>query len=220
MSLLVLCNVCFAKDPPKPALSGPYCDPPKLDASYYLNANDKTAEGIDLPSVTKTVEQALKCYQALSGGADPTHPKGLPKLGSVTMDFKTTTGKSAGISVSFFIFKVGASKEKDVTDDVAFKYSVPKALALTKTGPALVARNQPVSFFEQLVNDIKAAADAAQTQSQVLGMPLSNVTITVSYGIKIDLSAGVSFPISLVTLGGNGDYNKNNTQTLALSFGQ
>jgi len=49
---------------------------------------------------------------------------------------------------------------------------------------------------------------------------LSKVQIQVAYGIKFDANVGVTVPISLVTVGGNGDYNKNNTQTITLVFGQ
>jgi hypothetical protein len=42
--------------------------------------------------------------------------------------------------------------------------------------------------------------------------------VTVSYGVKYDVSAAATVPIQLVTISGNGDYNKNNTQSVMLTF--
>ncbi|MGB8788886.1 MAG: trypco2 family protein, partial [Candidatus Acidiferrales bacterium] len=171
-----------------------------------------------LPSVVQTVEQALKCYQALSGQTDAMQPKGLPKLNSVEMDFKVTTGKTVGLTFSIFVFKIGGSHEKDVTDDLKFTYSVPKKIALPQT--LTLATVQPADLFQELVNDIRAAGLAAQAQSTAMGLPLSQVSIAISYGIKFDANASLNVPVQLVTIGGNGDYNKNTTQTITLKFGE
>jgi hypothetical protein len=177
---------------------------------------DQTA---DLPSVVKTVEQALKCYQLLSQEKDPMQPKGLPKLSRAEMDFKTTSGATTGLSFSIFVFKVGASREKDVTNEVKFTYSVPKPAVQAGIAPHIV-KPQPAPLYAELVKEVEAAAHAAQSQSTALGMPLSMVTITVAYGIKFDGNIAINVPVELVTIGGNGDYNKNNTQTITLTFGQ
>jgi hypothetical protein len=169
----------------------------------------------DLPSVVQTVEQALQCYQALTQQSDPLQPKGLPKLSSVVMDFKTTTGETVGASFSFFIFKIGGSREKDVTDDISFTYSVPKPAP-----PVRGAKPKPATLYDELVKEVQAAARAAQAQSTALGMPLSKVSISISFGIKFDGNVSINAPVQLITIGGNGDYNKNNTQTLQLTFGQ
>jgi hypothetical protein len=132
------------------------------------------------------------------------------------MDFKTTTGETAGFTFSVFVFKVGASREKDVTDDLSFTYSVP---APPTSHGAFLAKPSPAPLYAELVKEVQAAARAAQAQSTALGMPLSKVGISVAYGIKFDGNVSLSVPIELVTIGGNGDYNKNNTQTITLSFG-
>lgn len=191
--------------------------PATVTAYENKNVKDQPADTVNLAAVVQLVDQALRCYQALSKDLDPLQPKGLPKITSAAMDFKTTTGKTVGFSFSIFVFKVGASREKDVTDDVSFTYSVPKvALPPTKG----VTKPAPADLFEELVKEVAAAATAAQAQSTALGLPLSKVQIQISYGIKFDGNVGASVPISLVTIGGNGDYNKNNTQTIALTFGQ
>jgi hypothetical protein len=62
------------------------------------------------------------------------------------------------------------------------------------------------------VKEVEAAAHVAATQSSLLGLPLDKVGVTVSYCVKYDVNAAVTVPIQLVTISGNGDYNKNNTQ--------
>src|ERR1700721_986450 len=98
-------------------VTGNFCNDPKLAAPgpAYQTKNiektpDKTAH---LPAVRQTVEQALKCYQAMSQEKDPLQPKGLPKISSAVMDFKTTTGKTVGFTFSIFLFKMGAAGRKD-----------------------------------------------------------------------------------------------------------
>jgi hypothetical protein len=217
-SFLIASMSCMAQQ--KAIATEDVCGAPKpatAAASQNRNAGDLPAGTADLASVVQLVEQALKCYQALSKDLDPLQPKGLPKISSAVMDFKTTTGKTAGFSFSIFVFKVGASREKDVTDDVSFTYSVPNVTLPPTKG---VTKPTPVDLFSELVKEVAAAASAAQAQSTALGLPLTKVQIQISYGIKFDGNVGISVPISLVTIGGNGDYNKNNTQTIALTFGQ
>lgn len=202
------------------AVVGNFCDTPKLAsaASGYRteDVKEQPKDTADLASVVQTVEQALKCYQALSSEKDPLHPKGLPKLKSVQLDFKTTTSKTVGFSILIFVFKVGASREKDVTDDLTFTYSVPKKIQLPPTQG--LVKPSPAPLYEELVKEVQAAANAAQSQSKLLGIPLSNVSVAVSYGIKFDGNVAINVPVQLVTIGGNGDYNKNNTQSITLSF--
>jgi NTP-dependent ternary system trypsin peptidase co-occuring protein len=213
-------TACWAQQQAKAIVAEEVCSAPKVAAAAVAEekkGGEQPAGTADLARVVQLVDHALKCYQALSKDLDPLQPKGLPKISSATMDFKTTTGKTVGFSLSIFVFKVGASREKDVTDDIAFTYSVPKVVA---PGPKGITKPVPADLFAELVKEVAAAANAAQAQSTALGMPLSKVQITVSYGIKFDGNVAVSVPISLVTIGGNGDYNKNDTQTITLTFGQ
>jgi hypothetical protein len=221
VSLLMLSSLCFAqkKKQVQNTVQGEFCQAPTLPAPGAYKPDDAKGQPnntADLPTVVATVEQALKCYQESTKGSDPTQPNGLPKLSSAVFDFKTTTAKTAGFSISFFIFKVGASSEKDVTDDVSFTYSVPKTVPPKAAG---FVKPPPPDLFSELVKDVQAAAHAAQAQSTALGMPLSQVKIQVAFGIKIDANASLNLPVHLITIGGNGDYNKNNIQTITLTFG-
>lgn len=216
---LLVCANSSAQEKNKAAADN-FCDPPRniaADPGYRsTNIKEQPKNTADLPSVVRTVEQALKCYQALSGEKDPMHPEGLPRLNTVEMDFKTTTGTTVGLTFAIFVFKISGSRETDVTDDLKFTYSVPRKLQFPKT--LGFVKPTPAPLYEELVKDVQAAARAALAQSDALGIPLNKVSISVSYGIKFDGNLSLNAPVQLVTVGGNGDYNKNNTQTVTLSF--
>lgn len=201
------------------------CQAPKpiTNPGPGYTANDNVEQPkmtADLPSVVQTLERALECYQAVAQVKDDTQPKGLPKLTSAAMDFKATTGKTVGFTFSVFVFKIGASREKDVTDELTFTYAVPKVVLPHDANGFVKFKPVPQDLYKELVKEVQAAAAAAQAQSTALGMPLSKVGVLVSYGIKFDGNVSINVPVQLVTIGGNGDYNKNNTQTITLQFGQ
>ncbi len=79
------------------------------------------ADAGPLDLVIPQVKAALDQYQQGLGSG----PDALPALTSAEFDFKTSTATTVGGSINFFIFKVGGSHEKDVCNDVSFKYSVP-----------------------------------------------------------------------------------------------
>jgi hypothetical protein len=195
--------------------ASPACTEPSPQSTASLTATDVKAKGmVPLPVVVNLVEQALKCYQLVAatsaGGSSALQP-----LKSVNFDFKATTSKTVGFSLNILVLKIGASSEKDVTDDISFTYSVPP---LPSGGTHNLVKPTPPTLYDELVKDVQAAATAASGQSTALGKPLSEIDVTVSYGLKFDANAGVSVPIQLVTIGGNGDYNKNNVQTVKLTF--
>src|SRR5271163_1967053 len=165
-------TACGAQQQAKAIVTEEVCSAPKVAAAVAEDkkVSEQPAGTADLARVVQLVDHALKCYQALSKDLDPLQPKGLPKISSATMDFKATTGKSVGFSLSIFVFKVGASREKDVTDDISFTYSVPKVVA---PGPKSLTKAAPADLFAELVKEVAAAASAAQAQSTALGMPLS-----------------------------------------------
>jgi len=106
--------------------------------------------------------------------------------------------------------------KKDVTNDISFTYSVPKKQV--PPGGKFLTKPNPPALYAQLVADVQAAAQAAMARSTALGMPLSEVKISVAFGAKNDGSASLNIPVSLVTLGPSGDYSKNEIQTLTLTF--
>jgi len=172
----------------------------------------KQKQAVDLADAVHAVKEALDCYQTEIGSDTA---KKLPKLASVSLDFKATTAFTGGVSLSILVLKFGASRETDVTDDVTFTYQPHKTES--QPGRGLV-KPPTTSLYSGLVKEVEAAAKVAATQSTLLSLPLDKVGVTVSYGVKYDVNAAVSVPIQLVTISGNGDYNKNNTQSLTLTF--
>ena len=86
------------------------------DLSTIPKVDPKTVEQpagtVDLGSVVAALQAAIDCYEANRGAG----PDGLLPLTSAAFDFKTTTGKVGGFSINFFVFKIGASHEKDATN--------------------------------------------------------------------------------------------------------
>ena len=91
---------------------------------------------------------------------------GVPRLSSAVIVFKTTCGETVAFTFPIFVFKMGASREKDVTDDLSFTYSVPRLLAVTSYLRG--QRPSPAPLYAELVKEGQAAARA---QSTALCMP-------------------------------------------------
>jgi hypothetical protein len=175
-------------------------------------AQGSDADLVPLSAVVSQVKDALAEYQHnLGGGADA-----LPPLASAEFDFKTTVATTVGGSINLFIFKIGASHEKDVVNDVTYTYSVPKP----PTATGLLANKKPPSLKDELGRTIQSAAAAVKATGKVGNLPFSKLTVNLQYGVKWDVSGGVSAPIQFVTIGLSGDKNKNTVQSVKLVFGQ
>jgi hypothetical protein len=212
MKTLIVCCAALLAAGPLTMRGQVSCKPPVIEDSQKLDSKgvNQPAGTADLPSVIASVKAAMQCYQDNRGnGADA-----LPKLTAAAFDFKTTTGTVGGLSFSIFIFKFGASKEKDTVNDLSLTYSLPTP----KTNKGLV-KSKPQELSDALANEILAAANAVQTSQTVLGLPLSKVSVNVQFGIKFDGNASLSLPVQLVTLGPNVDHNRTNTQSVTLTFG-
>ncbi len=217
MRLLYKCAVALLLTAPLLSLCQTplQCPKPVIPDSQKLDPNlvQQPKDTADLPSVIASVQAAMQCYQDHRGNGS----NALPKLNSVSIDFKTTTGTVGGLSFSIFIIKIGGSVEKDTVSDLTLTYTAP--------APSAPPRNvnfkatPPQQLSDALANQIFAAAKAAQLSHSVLGLPLNKISITVQFGIKIDGNASLSIPVELVTLGPNADRNRATTQSVTLTFG-
>jgi hypothetical protein len=188
------------------------CKSPDLSAAKKLDPSTTKAppHTADLPSVVASVEAAINCYQANRGlGTDA-----LPPLSSVLLEFKTTTGTVGGLTLSIFIFKLGASHEKDTINDLSLTYALKPSVQRGNANKA------PRSLSDSLANGILAAASAVKAAPTVSGLPVSKVSVNVQFGIKNDGNISLNIPVQLVTLGPSYDRNKNDTQSVTLTFGQ
>jgi hypothetical protein len=168
---------------------------------------------IPLAAVIAQVTDAVQEYQN-NRGAGATQE--LPPLSSAEFDFKTTTAKTIGFSISLFIFKFGTSHEKDVVNDVTYTYSLPEP----KKGPSLQGSKPPPSLKDQLAQTIQSAAKAVKDSSTAAGLPFSKLTVNLSYGVKIDVNAEGKPVISIVTLDLSGAASKNTVQSVKVTFGK
>jgi len=159
------------------------------------------------------VQRALDAYQE-----DPTVVTGeLPKLLTADFDFKTVLDTKASFGISILVFKIGASYDKQTTNDVDFQYE-PKS---RHKGPAAAAL--PKNFQQELIDTIKAAAKAKEEQEKVKKtskdpLVFKQLSVTLGYGVTWDVNGSASVPISIVTLGPGLDHSKNSVQTVKLVF--
>jgi len=167
---------------------------------------------IPLDAVIQQVTSALARYQASLG----TGANALPPLKSAVFDFKTTVERSSGFSINLLIFTIGGSKQSDVVNEVTFSYAVPRAAAA-----ASGKRGEPASVEDELLATIQGAARAVASGAGAVGSaPLSQLAITLQYGVKRGVDAGGRAQISLVTVGLKGDKDVNAVQSLKLVFAE
>jgi hypothetical protein len=195
--------------------SAPHCPTPTVTPNPDLVGATAPPKSADLNSVVTTIESALQCYQDnRGGGADA-----LPPLIQADLDFKTTTAKTGGLSISFFIFKLSGTHEKDVTNDITFSYKVKVPTAGTR--PESTSKKQPpVLLSDALVADMQGVASAIKNRGQAAGLPLDQAKIMIQFGVVNDGSVTINAPVQLVTIGGSGDYKKTEIQSVTLTFGK
>jgi hypothetical protein len=87
------------------------------------------------------------------------------------------------------------------------------------TGAALAGRQPPPTLTEELASTIQNGAKAVKQSPSGIGkLKFKQLAVTVQYGVKWDISVGLSAPISFVTVGINADKNKNTVQSVELTF--
>jgi hypothetical protein len=187
--------------------------PTKKDKKKKEDNNDNL---VPLSLVVCEVQHALDTYQA-----DPEVERqhALPKLLTADFDFKTVLDTKGTIGISILIFKIGASYEKQTTNDVDFQYE-PKSRHKVEANLL-----PPKNFQEELIDTIKAAAKAKQEQEKVQSLskdPLvfKQLGVTLSFGVTKDINVGAAIPIHLVTLSPGLDHSKNSVQSVKLVFAE
>ena len=165
-------------------------------------------DAVPLCAVVTQVTSALARYQSsLGSGADA-----LPPLSKAEFDFKTAAVTTTGAKISLFVFTIGGSHEKDVTNDVTFTYALPKPK------PSALAPHTTETLEDQLYATIRGAAEQVQMAQKVGNVPFTSLEINLQFCVKWDGNAGVNAPISLITVGLNGDKSRNTTQSVKLTF--
>jgi hypothetical protein len=175
---------------------------------------------VPLTLVVCEVENALNAYQQSPEVTDETRKDVLPKIASADFDFKTVVDTKGQLGIGLFIFKIlGGSIDKQKTDEVDFQY-VPKSLLTT----GFEARRAK-TFQEELIDVIRNAAKAVKDQEGIPANPndkdplvFKQLTVTVSFGVTRAVQAGISIPISIITLTAELDHSTNSVQSVKLVF--
>src|ERR1700721_180296 len=89
-----------------------------LDSSRTFNEKAPT---VPLSDVIAATESALDDYQTYAKAPAGIKDR-LPPLASADFDFKTVVDTKGGLSINLFIFTIGASHEKQQTNDLDFTY--------------------------------------------------------------------------------------------------
>ena len=165
-------------------------------------------DAVPLCAVVSKVTSALTRYQSSLGSGT----NALPPLSKAEFDFKTAAVTTVGAKISLFVFTIGGSHEKDVTNDITFTYALPKPK------PSVVAPRTTVTLEDQLYSTIRGAAEQVQMAQKVGNVPFTSLEINLQFCVKWDGNAGVNAPISLITVGLNGDKSRNTTQSVKLTF--
>ncbi len=114
-------------------------------------------DAVPLCAVVSQVTSALTRYQSSLGSGT----NALPPLSKAEFDFKTAAVTTVGAKISLFVFTIGGSHEKDVTNDITFTYALPKPK------PGAVAPHTTVTLEDQLYATIRGAAEQVQMAQKV-----------------------------------------------------
>jgi hypothetical protein len=178
------------------------------DCPIPEKSKTKKTDPIPLCLVAQKIKQALDDYN--------TDPRKSLELSKAEFDFKTVRSTSGGLKFSILVFTFGATRQVDSTDDVTFSYEVPVKALTASEFTAQIEKGH--DFSRELINTIKAAAEQLKATQTVGKAKFKTLTINLAYGVKWDFSAGVTVPISIVTIGGTFDRNKTKTQSVKLTF--
>jgi len=196
-SIVLICSSAsaFPQDCPSPA------------AAYK---EDKTV--VPLCLVTATIKETLDKYNS-----DPVEGKTpLPTLTSAEFGFKTTRTTNGGFSLNLFIFNIGTTVQSDSSEEATFAYSKPKPGQTLGFHP----KKEPHNFSDELLSLLKTSAKQVKSAQTFGDLPLSSLTLSLSFGVTWDVKAGVQVPIvALVTVNPSFDRKKADVQTVKLVYG-
>ena len=194
------------------------------EASRAFNEKSPT---VPLSDVIAATESALDDYQTYA--SSPAGIKdGLPPLASADFDFKTVVDTKGGISINLFIFTIGASHEKQQTNDLDFMYMphVEKPAIRTQEFFSFDGgkRKEPKTLYQDIIDTLKESAIEIKKAQDLSAKPtttkldLCQLTLALSFGVTTDVQGGIKAPIQIVTLTATLDRSKNNVQQVKLTF--
>ncbi len=133
------------------------------------------------------------------------------ELASAEFNFQTVKSTGGELSVKPLFFSFSLSSSREITHTFTFTYTKPGK-------QRRIASVEENDLTRDLVDMIKQAAASAKDTLYAVGLPLSQVDLSVEFAVKRAVSGGVEAPIKLVTLGGNVTASHAQTQSVKLTF--
>jgi hypothetical protein len=173
-----------------------------------------------LSDVIVATETALNDYQAYAHSPEGIKD-GLPPLATADFDFKTVVDTKGGLSINLFIITLGATHDKQQTNELDFQYLPhvqPKLEFMDLDG-----QKAPVTLYQELLDTLKEAAKEVKkasenTTSGNTKLDLCQLSLALSFGVTTDVQGGVKAPIQMVTISATLDHSRNNVQQVKLVF--
>jgi hypothetical protein len=173
-----------------------------------------------LSEAITVTEAALDEYQAYAL-SDEGLKSGIPPLATADFDFKTVVDNKGGISINLFIFTLGATHDKQQTNELDFQYMPhvqPKLEFFDLDGT-----KAPTTLYQELVDTLKEAAKEIKKSSDQPAtgktqLDLCQLSLALSFGVTTDVQGGIKAPIQLVTISATLDHSRNNVQQVKLVF--
>jgi hypothetical protein len=203
---------------------------PSLHAQASSRTFNEKAPTVPLSDVIAATESALDDYQTYAKSPAGIRD-GLPPLASADFDFKTVVDTKGGISINLFIFTIGASHEKQQTNDLDFTY-MPHVEPPSKATSEIFGfdggkRKEPKSLYQDIIDTLKESAVEIKKAQDLASKPsvpgttkldLCQLSLALSFGVTTDVQGGIKAPIQMVTLTASLDRSKNNVQQVKLTF--
>jgi hypothetical protein len=197
---------------------------PRVYAESQSRTFNEKSPTVPLSDVIAATESALDDYQTYARSKAGIKD-GIPPLASADFDFKTVVDTKGSISINLYIFTIGASHEKQQTNDLDFTYMPHVEKTFVDFFSFDGGKNkQPKSLYQDIIDTLKESATEikkAQDQSAnptTTKLDLCQLTLALSFGVTTDVQGGIKAPIQMVTLSASLDRSKNNVQQVKLTF--
>jgi len=173
-----------------------------------------------LSDVITATETALNDYQTYAQSPEGVKD-GLPPLATADFDFKTVVDTKGGISINLLIITIGATHDKQQTNELDFQY-MPHVQPKLEFF-ALDGGNAPVTLYQELLDTLKESAREVKKASEKAAtgdtkLDLCQLSLSLSFGVTTDIQGGIKAPIQLVTISATLDHSRNNVQQVKLVF--
>ncbi|MGB8536242.1 MAG: hypothetical protein WCD57_07505 [Acidobacteriaceae bacterium] len=157
---------------------------------------------VPLSAVVAATESTLNDYQTYAESPEGIKD-GIPPLATADFDFKTVVDVKGGPSINLFIFTLGATWDKQTTNDLDFQYFPhveprSETFAFNGTEAPKTLHKAIIDTLTASATEIKKAQDTQDTEPNKLD--LCQLTLALSFGVTTDIQGGVKIPFQIITV--------------------